>query len=127
MCIALPKKIKRIIETATGAYAEVCPECDEDAPRGKTPKSERIDLGLINVPAVGDWILVFKDKALRVIDEDEAVKIQKALACVQAVMSGELDEAAIDAAFDDLGSADSRLPPHLRAQVQKTQSTDTHE
>ncbi len=120
MCVAVPKKIKRVIETATGAYAEVYPELDEAAPRGKTPKSERIDLGLINLPAVGDWILVFKDKALRVIDEEEAVKIQKALACVEAVMNGEADEAAIDAAFWDLGSADSRLPPHLQAQLQKS-------
>ena len=109
MCIAIPKKVISLHNTASGTSADVQ---DGD-------QVERVDTSLIESVAVGDYVLVFRGNALRVVQAEEAMKIQAALNCVQKVMQGQADEAQIENSFADLQSDSSRLSPHLAALVGK--------
>ena len=104
MCVAIPKKVLALHKTASGTSADV----------DNGGELERVDTSLIESVSVGDFVLVF-----RVVDAEEAAKIQSALDCVQKVMDGEFDENQIQAGFADLDNASSALPPHLARIVGK--------
>lgn len=78
-------------------------------------RTARVDLSLVPEARPGDHVLVFQDTARRLLDADEARLIAEALAGVAALMAGEADAAAIDAAFADLAGREPELPPHLAA------------
>lgn len=109
MCIAIPKKVLATHHTATGASAEV---------EGEGEKPLRVDTSLLENVQVGDYILVFRGQALRIVSEEEARQIGRALACVAGVMQGGSGP-AVEEAFDDLIEHPASLPEHLAAQVGK--------
>ena len=82
MCVAIPKKVLALHKTASGTSADV----------DNGGELERVDTSLIESVSVGDFVLVFRGNALRVVDAEEAAKIQSALDCVQKVMDGEFDQ-----------------------------------
>ena len=68
MCIAVPEKIVSIRETETGL-------------RGKTERAgvvHETDLSLLDAVRAGDWVLVFRGSALRVVPEEEAMRVEAA-------------------------------------------------
>lgn len=98
MCIGIPMQVREI-----GLGTGLCEG------RGKT---ERINLMLVGEVPLGTWILAFNGNALRVLDEDEAQRIDIALDALEQVMAG--DASAVDTAFADLIERGPELPPHLR-------------
>lgn len=109
MCIAIPKKVIALHNTASGTSADV-----EDA-----GSVERVDTSLIEHLSVGDYVLVFRGNALRVVDAEEARRIQAALDCVEKVMQGQTDSRELLSGFADLEDEARRLPPHLTNLVGK--------
>lgn len=112
MCIAVPEKILSIRETETGVL-------------GKTEREGAVhdtDLSLLDAVKVGDWVLVFRGSALRIIPEDEARRVEAALRAVSSAAFGERDEAMLAVGFEDLDNPDDRLPPHLKALLGRHQS-----
>lgn len=72
------------------------------------------------MPEVGDLVLVFRGTILRTVSQDEALKIESALCCVEEAMRTDEAESA-DAAFADIIENTGKLPPHLQKLVgQKT-------
>ena len=82
--------------------------CAVDAPGAvKRP----VNCALLDAPpAVGDWLLVHVDVAVRAIDAREAKEIGNALAAVSAAAAGEPFEHLLS----DLIDREPQLPPHLR-------------
>lgn len=109
MCIAIPKKVIALHNTASGTSADV----------GNAGFVERVDTSLIEHVSVGDYVLVFRGNALRVVDAEEARKIQTALTCVEKVMQGQTNSDELLAGFSDLENDANRLPPHLANLVGK--------
>ena len=75
---------------------------------------------MIDQPAVGAWLLVFQNRAIREIDETEAGEIEAALGATARVMAGDADEETIRSGFGDLIDRAPELPEHLRALVGRT-------
>ncbi|MEG2154402.1 MAG: HypC/HybG/HupF family hydrogenase formation chaperone [Burkholderiaceae bacterium] len=98
MCIGIPMQVR---EPLLGMAV-----CEG---RGKT---ERIDMMLVGELPVGGWILAFNGKAVRVLEADEAARIDMALDTVEKVMAGQA--ADVDTAFADIVGRTPQLPPHLR-------------
>ncbi len=68
------------------------------------------------MPSVGDLVLVFRGTVLRTVSQDEALKIESALTCVEEVMrTDETDNA--DEAFADIIANTGKLPEHLQKLV----------
>lgn len=108
MCIAVPEKIVSIRETETGLW-------------GKTERAgivHETDLSLLDAVRAGDWVLVFRGSALRVVPEEEARRVEAALCAVSCAAFGEENETMLTKGFEDLGNPDDRLPPHLKAMLQ---------
>lgn len=109
MCIAVPEKIVSLRESEAGLW-------------GKTERAgivHETDLSLLDGVRVGDWVLVFRGSALRVVPEEEAMRVEAALRAVSSAAVGEEDAAMIAAGFEDLENPDDRLPPHLKAMLKK--------
>lgn len=114
MCIAVPEKIVSIRETETGLW-------------GKTERAgvvHETDLSLLGAVRAGDWVLVFRGSALRVVPEEEAKRVEAALCAVSSAAFGEEDEAMLAKGFEDLGNPDERLPLHLKAMLQKNEKDE---
>lgn len=109
MCIAIPKKVIALHDTASGMSADV----------QNGEQVERVDISLLESVSPGDYVLVFRGNALRVIDAQEAAKIERAFACVDKVMQGCTDSREINRTFEDLESETINLPPHLKRLVGK--------
>ncbi len=99
MCIAIPMTVTAV----DGIWADI----------ERPGKAFRADASLAGEVRPGDRVLVFKTEVLRVIDEEEARRIEAALACVDAAMSGQPPD--VDGAFADILENTGRLPPHLKA------------
>ena len=93
MCIALPMKVLE-----SGPMMVVCE---------RNGRRLEVDCSMIDQPAVGAWLLVFQNRALREIEEAEAGEIEAALGATARVMAG----------FGDLIDRGPELPEHLRALV----------
>ena len=98
MCIALPMKVLE-----SGPMMVVCE---------RNGRRLEVDCSMIDQPAVGAWLLVFQNRALREIEEAEA-----ALGATARVMAGDVDEETIRSGFGDLIDRGPELPEHLRALV----------
>ena len=109
MCIAVPKKVLALHDTASGMSADV----------QSGEQIERVDISLLESVSPGDFVLVFRGNALRVVDAHEAAKIERALACVDKVMQGCTDTREINRTFEDLESETVNLPHHLQNLVGK--------
>ena len=101
MCIALPMKVLE-----SGPMMIVCE---------RNGRRLEVDCSMIDQPAVGAWLLVFQNRAIREIDETEAGEIEAA-----RVMAGDADEETIRSGFGDLIDRAPELPEHLRALVGRT-------
>ena len=101
MCIAVPMTV-----TETRANEALCV---------RPGRSVWADTSFTDKVVPGDRVLVFRDEILRKIDTAEAQKIEAALTCVDAAMSGTVSD--VDAAFADILENTGKLPPHLAAQV----------
>ena len=108
MCIAIPMRV-----------LEVRSETDVVVTRpGRTELANASFAD--NMPKVGDLVLVFRGTILRTVSEDEALKIESALTCVEEAMRTDEAQGA-DAAFVDIIENTGKLPPHLQKLVgQKT-------
>ena len=96
MCIALPMKVLE-----SGPMMVVCE---------RNGRRLEVDCSMIDQPAVGAWLLVFQNRALREIEEAEAGETAR-------VMAGDVDEETIRSGFGDLIDRGPELPEHLRALV----------
>ncbi len=105
MCIAIPMRVV----SAEGLAAEcVC--------EGKT---RRVRTALLGEVAPGEMLLVFRDEAIRRMDEAEAAEVNAALTALSGVMAGDDSEETIRQGFPDLVDAEPELPEHLKALVGK--------
>lgn len=100
MCIAVPMEV---IEA--GPMTARCR-------RGKA--EQLVDCGLTGALEPGSWVLVFQERAIRVISAEEAQETLAALAAASLAMTGEASEEDIRAGFADLIDREPELPPHLR-------------
>ena len=103
MCIAVPMRVLEV-------------RSDSDVVVTRPGRTEIANA----MPAVGDLVLVFRGTILRTVSQDEALKIESALCCVEEAMRTDEAESA-DAAFADIIENTGKLPPHLQKLVgQKT-------
>ena len=108
MCIAVPMRV-----------LEVRNDCDVVVTRpGRTEIANASFAD--EMPKVGDLVLVFRGTILRTVSQDEALKIESALCCVEETMRTDEAESA-NTAFADIIENTGKLPPHLQKLVgQKT-------
>ncbi|MCI5851760.1 MAG: HypC/HybG/HupF family hydrogenase formation chaperone [Sutterellaceae bacterium] len=104
MCIAIPKKVVRV-------KSELEAVCDSSG------KEEDVNTELTGRVSVGDWLLVFRGAAQRVMGEEEALKMRTALTALSDVMAGTATESEVDSAFSDITAHSGELPEFLRSQV----------
>ena len=127
MCVAIPMRVETIqgeyakcVRCASGETEQPIASCAFDC-CGATPAREsKVDISLLEDPAAlrpGDWVLVFRDEALRVVSEEEAQEVTRALTATAAVMAGDLSEDTIRAGFADLIDREPPLPDHLKRLV----------
>lgn len=97
MCIALPMKVLE-----SGPMMVVCE---------RNGRRLEVDCSMIDQPAVGAWLLVFQNRALREIEEAEAGEIEAALGATARVMAGDVDDETIRSGFGgyEFGLADAVL------------------
>ena len=84
------------------------------------PAHHTIDLALVGAQEVGTWVLTFLGSAREVLPEDEALKIQSAVAALKSVMGGVAIE---DDPFADIEDRGPQLPPHLQAALAAGKTT----
>lgn len=75
----------------------------------------RVSMLLVGAQSAGTKVLVHIDSAIRVLDEEEAQNISRALDGLAAALNGENFEDA----FADLINREPQLPPHLRGVLDK--------
>lgn len=105
MCVAIPMRV----EALQGGAAR----CARAAEAG-TGAGVLVDISLLEALQPGDWVLVFRDEALRVVSREEAMEVENALRATAAVMAGDASEETIRAGFADLIDREPPLPPHLQ-------------
>lgn len=96
MCLGLPMKVLE-----HDGFVALCERGVEQ---------RRVSLALLGHVPVGACVLVHVDTALRVLDDDEAAKVEDALLCLEAIDMG----GSPDGFFADLVGREPELPPHLR-------------
>lgn len=108
MCIAVPMRVLEV-------------RSDSDVVVTRPGRTEIANASFADqMPAVGDLVLVFRGTILRTVSQEEALKIESALCCVEEAMRTDAAESA-DAAFADIIENTGKLPPHLQKLVgQKT-------
>ena len=104
MCIAVPMRVLEV-------------RSDSDVVVTRPGRTEIANASFADeMPAVGDLVLVFRGTILRTVSQDEALKIESALCCVEEAMRTDEAESA-DAAFADIIENTGELPPHLQKLV----------
>lgn len=104
MCVALPMEVLSV-----NAFQACCRQADG---------GERlVDVSMLEPVKAGDWVLVFRDEAIRAVSAEEAREVENALRATALVMEGDESEANIRAGFGDLIDREPPLPEHLRALV----------
>ena len=74
MCIAVPMRVLEV-------------RSDSDVVVTRPGRTEIANASFADeMPAVGDLVLVFRGTILRTVSQDEALKIESALCCVEAAM-----------------------------------------
>jgi hydrogenase expression/formation protein HypC len=102
MCLGIPM---RVTDT-DGAHAW----CEGRGER------RRVDIRLIDSPAVGEWLLVFHAVARERLSEERARDVGSALDALEAALAGETD---LDRHFADLVNREPELPEHLRKELKR--------
>lgn len=103
MCLGVPLRVSRV-----DGDTAVCHS------RGDTTARRTVQTGLLDErPAVGQWLLVHVDVAIRSLDSAEALQIDDALNAVVAAAEGRPFEHLLA----DLIDREPELPPHLRPPV----------
>lgn len=97
MCLGIPMRVT--------AVEQVTAWCEGRGER------LRVDIRLLDAPAVGDWLLVFHGVAREALTAERARDITAALAALDAALAGETD---LDRHFADLVNREPQLPRHLR-------------
>jgi hydrogenase expression/formation protein HypC len=100
MCIGIPMRVVESDET--GALCEGLSE--------GLGERRRLSLLLLGTQPPGTYVLAYLDTAVRVLDEEEAKRIDAALDALGAALRGE----ETDRFFEDLINREPQLPPHLR-------------
>ena len=101
MCIGVPLQV--IAVPARGRALCIEP--------GAPALPRAVDTLLLEVePAVGDWLLVHVDVAVRAVSDMEAGQIGDALKAVTAAAAGQ----SFEHLLGDLVDREPQLPPHLR-------------
>lgn len=105
MCIGVPMQVVSVDER----YAQ----CRHfDAPLDGS--TDRVDISLIDTPALDSWLLVFADAAREPLTEERAHQVANALRALTAVSNGETDHQLLADLFADLTEREPQLPAHLR-------------
>ncbi len=105
MCLGIPLQV---LEVAPDGLA-LCDGGDVVRP---------VNTGLLDqVPAVGDWLLVHVDIAIRALLDSEAKQIRDALEAVTAAAAGQPFEHLLG----DLADREPELPEHLRPSLDRKQ------
>lgn len=106
MCIAIPM---RVIEILEGNRAVVT----------RPGRTEEVDTSFAaDSVAVDDLVLVFRGSVLRTVSQQEALKTEEALKCVEAAMRTDQAQ-GVEEAFGDILENTGKLPPHLQSLVGK--------
>lgn len=102
MCIGIPMRIESTVSTRAVVAGDP-----------QTPASGRlIDTSLLEqAPAVGDWLLVHVNVAIRSMSAGEAKQVGDALQAVTAAAAG----LPFEHLLGDLIDREPELPAHLRA------------
>ena len=101
MCLGIPMRIESLGDTWA--------ECAD-----RTGMTRRVNTLLLEAHAIGNWVLVHLDNAIRVIDEAEAEQIANALEAVNTALNG----GDFDHLFADLIDREPELPEALRNQAE---------
>ena len=104
MCVAIPHRVVGVHFTANGTSADI----------EVTGGVSKVDTSLLEEVKQGDYVLVFRGQALRVVSEEEAQQIQAALDCVQKVMDG---GSAAQPSARQSGTSRARAPYRRQANV----------
>jgi hydrogenase expression/formation protein HypC len=102
MCVGIPMQVLEIDGP--------CASCEG---RGERLS---VDIRLVDVPAPGDWLLVFHGVAREALSEQRARDITSALDALDAALAGETD---FDRHFADLVNREPELPEHLRKELNR--------
>ena len=106
MCIAIPM---RVLEVRN----------DTDVVVTRPGRTELADAAFASeMPKVGDLVLVFHGTVLPTVSQEEALRIEAALTCVEEVMRTD-ETTQADAAFSDIIENSGKLPEHLQKLVGK--------
>lgn len=98
MCIGVPMRVM-----GEGEFQCLC--------EGSGGQQALVDMRLVGNQSLGTWVLVFRDAAREVLDEERAGQIAAALEGLGLAMSGELD---VDEWFADLVGREPQLPEFLK-------------
>lgn len=106
MCVALPMEVLSV-----KGFEARCRLAGRDG------EERLVDVSMLEPPQPGDWLLVFRDQAIRAVSAEEAKEVENALRATELVMEGDESEENIRAGFGDLIDREPPLPEHLRALV----------
>lgn len=112
MCLGVPMQV-----AALDGFTALCVRDDD---------RRTVDLLITGPQPVGTWLLVHVDRAVRVLDADEAAQIIAALQGLDAALHGD----AFEHLFADLINREPQLPPHLRPGADSSASAfevETHQ
>lgn len=131
MCVAIPMRVRSVdgfeacCERSAAAAGDLCGPCtpafdwNVSAQEGVS-SCVNVTLAMLDEPGAvhpGDWLLVFRDEAIRRVTEEEAREVAAALEATAAVMAGDLSDENIRAGFADLVDREPPLPEHLKKLV----------
>jgi len=102
MCLGIPMRVIQV----DGSHAT----CEGRGER------RRVDIRLVDAPAVGEWVFVFHAVARERLGEERAREINGALDALEAALAGETD---LDRHFADLVNREPELPEHLRKELKR--------
>ncbi len=108
MCIGIPMQVSPDSADALLAW------CD-----GPDGRREQLDMLLVGPQPANTWVLAFHGAARRVLDDDEAQHITRALAALGLALATDASPTDLDlaACFPDLIGREPQLLEHLRAEA----------
>jgi hydrogenase expression/formation protein HypC len=105
MCIGIPMQVLPESADMLMAWCE-----------GHDRRREQLDMLLVGAQPARIWVLAFHGAARRVLDEDEAHSINRALGALDAALADGAAPPDLSACFPDLIGREPQLPEHLRNQ-----------
>lgn len=100
MCIALPMRVQALTQKGV-----LCRRAGRSLFADASLAGESL--------APGDYVLVFRNDILRRLEAEEARRIENALRCLDAIMSGDAPD--VESAFADILEHTGELPDHLQS------------